>query len=189
MASTAEEGDDSGQVGIDIMVAGVSWQVFSIGLFAILCTEFAWRVRRAGEEDLSDRADFVNLRRSPRFRLFLGAVALATLTIFVRSIFRCAELREGFGGKLANDEVTFMVLEGAMIVIAVGLLTIWHPGWVFKGSWQGASWSLRSKKGKNGGVTTEDMAEPHTLGPERRDWTLRSLVGKRGGQETIASVN
>ena len=61
---------------------------------------------------------------------------MATLAIFVRSVFRCVELREGFRGKLANQQFIFMVLEGRMIVIAVGSLTLWHPGLMFQGIWQ-----------------------------------------------------
>jgi RTA1 like protein len=70
--------------------------------------------------DLSRLSEFAELRRSTKFRVFQGTVALATLAVIVRSVFRCTELKEGFDEKLANEEVTFMVLEGAMIVVAVG---------------------------------------------------------------------
>lgn len=39
-----------------------------------------------------------------------------------------AELEEGFHGRLANDEVLFMILEGPMIIIATTALTAFHPG-------------------------------------------------------------
>ena len=60
------------------------------------------------------------------------------MTIYVRSIFRVAELKSGFDGKLANQEVTFMILEGAMVAIASMALTAFHPGPVFKDSWKSA---------------------------------------------------
>ncbi|ERF73299.1 hypothetical protein EPUS_03132 [Endocarpon pusillum Z07020] len=123
--------DKMRKMGIDIMVAGVSWQVFSLGLLGIFSWEFAWRIRKAGERDLSV------LGGSGCSYQRLG---LAPLAVFVRSVFRCAELREGFRGKLANQQVTFMGLEGGMIVIAVGLLTVWHPGLIFQGTWQHAGW-------------------------------------------------
>ena len=62
---------------------------------------------------------------------------VATIAVFIRSCFRVAELSEGFDGKLANQEVTFMILEGAMVAIASIALTIAHPGMIF-----GAFWSL-----------------------------------------------
>ena len=55
---------------------------------------------------------------------FPPALATATILIFVRSIFRVAELQSGFDSELANDEVALMILEGAMMMLAVGLLTV-----------------------------------------------------------------
>ena len=55
-------------------------------------------------------------------------LAIATVAIFIRSIFRLAELRDGFQSALARDEITFMILEGAMILIACFCLTFFHPG-------------------------------------------------------------
>lgn len=162
------------------MIAGVAWQVVSLGAFGILCAEFAWKVKRASEEELSHKPDFVSLRRTRQFRLFLCALAIATLVVFVRSVFRCVELRQGFDGELANDEVTFMVLEGAMIVIAVALLTIWHPGRVFKGSWQDAAWSLRGKKSNKQEIVPTDGEKGQESG---------GGGGSGSGSETILATN
>ena len=60
----------------------------------------------------------------------------ATITIFVRSCFRVAELSGGFGGHLANDQVTFMVLEGGMVAVAALALTVAHPAFVFGREWR-----------------------------------------------------
>ena len=128
-------------IGKDIMVTGVAWQVFSLALFAILCGEYALKVRNASHIVLNPT--FKGLRNSRRFKAFLCALGLATLTIFTRSVFRCAELSGGFHGPLANQEVTFMILEGAMISIAVISLTVCHPGLVFKNAWHTADWSMR----------------------------------------------
>lgn len=61
---------------------------------------------------------------------------VATITIFIRSCFRVAELKDGFGGHLANDEVAFMILEGAMVAVAALALTLVHPGFVFGRNWK-----------------------------------------------------
>jgi hypothetical protein len=72
------------------------------------------------------------------------ALALATICIFIRSVFRVVELSAGFSGKLANDEVTYMVLEGAMIIIASVALTVMHPGFGFgKQAWEEGDWHFR----------------------------------------------
>ena len=49
----------------------------------------------------------------------------------------------GFGGKLANQEVSFMILEGAMIVVACISLTALHPGIVFEKCWEKMRFSPR----------------------------------------------
>ena len=74
------------------------------------------------------------------------ALGLATTCILIRSSFRVAELSQGFHGALANQQVTFMVLEGAMIIIAVCALTAYHPGVAFNGAWAKANFHLRSSK-------------------------------------------
>jgi hypothetical protein len=54
--------------------------------------------------------------------------AFAFLFILIRSCFRVAELAHGFEGKLANEEVPSMILEGGMMILAVFLMTAFHPG-------------------------------------------------------------
>jgi hypothetical protein len=73
-----------------------------------------------------------------------SALAFATLFILIRSCFRVAELSGGFGSSLANDEITFMVLEGGMIISATLALTIFHPGRAFDGGWAKAGYKFRT---------------------------------------------
>ncbi|KAL4736085.1 RTA1 like protein-domain-containing protein [Aspergillus similis] len=147
IASTADDDDkDMSDLGINIMIAGLAWQVASLLIFTAMSTYFFIRVRRAPGADFN--LDFESLRRSRYFKGSLWALSIATLVIIVRSVFRCAELSEGFDGELANDEVTFMILEATMIGIAVICLTVFHPGVVWKGQWNQAVWSTRGKSGK-----------------------------------------
>ncbi|EED20880.1 sphingoid long-chain base transporter, putative [Talaromyces stipitatus ATCC 10500] len=91
--------------------------------------------------------DFASLRTSRKWHIFLVCQGLATICIYIRCIFRVAELSGGFNGHLANDEVTFMVLEGAMITIATAALSFWgHPGIGFAGRWDELNYPLFSKK-------------------------------------------
>ncbi|KAL8798928.1 MAG: hypothetical protein Q9182_006275 [Xanthomendoza sp. 2 TL-2023] len=113
------------QTGINIMIAGLVFQVVSLTVFAILCADFFWSVKKHGGV-------------SSRFNLFIGSLSIATLAIYIRSIFRVAELQGGFQGHLANDQVTFMILEGTMIAIASIALTLPHPGMIF-----GRNWNLK----------------------------------------------
>lgn len=74
-----------------------------------------------------------------------SALAVSTIAIFIRSLYRVVELSGGFGGALANNQATFMVLEGPMLILAVLAMTVFHPGICFNEHWAAAGWRLRSK--------------------------------------------
>jgi hypothetical protein len=61
-----------------------------------------------------------------------------------------AELKDGFGGKIANNQAEFMVLEGPMIFIAAFALTLCHPGIAFGGSdiWKATGFSKKATKAR-----------------------------------------
>ncbi|MCJ1477671.1 hypothetical protein MMC13_006344 [Lambiella insularis] len=140
------------QLGINVMIAGLGWQVASLCLFIVACGDLAWRIRqRSAEVDHKT----TTLRTSFKFKAFLCALGVATLTIFIRSCFRVAELSQGFHGPLANQEITFMVLEGAMIVIAITALTTFHPGVCFEGYWAAADFGLKGRKKQRANVDGE----------------------------------
>ncbi|KAK0653654.1 Sphingoid long-chain base transporter RSB1 [Lasiodiplodia hormozganensis] len=131
-ATADRDQPDLNQAGINIMIAGLASQVASLAVFMALCIEYGLRVRK--NSDMLDPA-FAGLRKSFMFRAFMFSIAIATITIFIRCVYRVAELNEGFNGHLANDEVLFMILEGPMIIIACIVLTVGHPGIAFAGRW------------------------------------------------------
>jgi hypothetical protein len=67
LATTAE----SGLTGVHVMVAGLSFQVASLILFAIVCADFAWNVRK-------NRATAPSIE-SQTFKLFLCGITPVTL--------------------------------------------------------------------------------------------------------------
>jgi len=163
IAATANTGSGS-NAGRYIMIAGLAWQVLSLAVYFALWAEFVFRVKRSNE-NLKD-ARFTALRESKKFKLFNYALAIATILIFIRCVYRIVELQGGFTGTVASNQVAFMILEGPMIILAVLVLTILHPGRVFDGSWQDAGWSLRKSKSKPEGeleghehVTTKGVTE------------------------------
>lgn len=150
------------QTGINIMIAGLAFQVVSLVLFVALCSEFAWRISK-----LNSSTPTSSVTETKLFKRFLVgqstftpgigiaantgvALSLATICILIRCIFRVAELSDGFNGKLANQEVTFMVLEGAMVVIACLALTAYHPGKCFQGEWAAANFRMRGQTVQSG---------------------------------------
>lgn len=169
LAATQDASDPS-RTGVNIMIAGLAWQVVSLTIFIALSMEFVYRAHKARESDLN--FDFFDLRKRTMFRLLPYAIAVATVTIYIRCVFRVAELKDGFGGALANDQTAFMILEGPMIIIATVALTVCHPGIAFGNaqSWAAANWTWK-KNNKSGNnhirmvsqeTTTPSIAESET---------------------------
>jgi hypothetical protein len=148
MAASQDKSDPS-RDGVDIMIAGLAFQVVSLTVFIGLAVDFIIAARKARESDMNFA--FFDLRRRFMFRVFSWALALATITIYIRCVFRVAELWDGFSSDLANDEVMFMIFEGPMIMIAVLALTICHPGIAFgnSSSWRESNWTWKKKNNSN----------------------------------------
>ncbi|EPS44782.1 hypothetical protein H072_1234 [Dactylellina haptotyla CBS 200.50] len=131
IAATSEDRAGT-QVGTNITIAGLAWQVFTMTLFMALCGEFAWRCyQRRDSFDESQRS----FRESKRFKYFLIALGAATLFIYVRCIYRVAEMADGWGGRLMANETYFLVLEGLMVILACLVLNVFHPGICFQASY------------------------------------------------------
>jgi hypothetical protein len=136
LASTADN-QTSLNRGTNIMIGGLSFQVFSLLLFMGLCVDIMLSIHSAGKSGkFSLNPDCAHIRSRGIFTFFLYAIGISTVAIFVRSVFRVAELSKGFHGPLDNQQITYMVLEGVMIILAVTVLTIGHPGWAFDGLWK-----------------------------------------------------
>lgn len=97
----------------NILLAGLSFQVFSFFLFIIVFVAFLWRSRNATTRD---------------FKTFAAATGVATLAVYLRTIFRLAETAEGLMETLSTHEVYFGCLEFLPIVVAVYVFIWWHPG-------------------------------------------------------------
>jgi len=146
IADTAPDSDpDLKQTGIDVMIAGLVLQCISLAVFLAVALDFFVRVWRRGADTRVPSRNA--LRAKFAFKAFLVSLLIATLAILARSIFRAMELWGGFEGELWNNETEFLVLDGAMIALAVVLLSVLHPGPAFGAEWHTANWSLRSKKG------------------------------------------
>jgi hypothetical protein len=73
-----------------------------------------------------------------------------------------AELSDGFEGKLARQQTTYMILDAMMVGIAGILLTVFHPGVCFQEYWNIANFNVRSKKRNKADVEKESATPPYT---------------------------
>lgn len=93
------------QVGINIAIAGLSFQVFTLSIFSLLSIDFALTYMRKRGDD----------RLSREFKVFASFLALAVVLILARCVFRIDELSHGYTGvkaKLVHDQGLFIGLEG-----------------------------------------------------------------------------
>ncbi|KAF2641186.1 sphingoid long-chain base transporter RSB1 [Massarina eburnea CBS 473.64] len=128
LASTADAGSTLMDVGTNLMIAGVVFQVVVLGIFGLLLLEYS--LRTYGHRDQLSHEATAYLHDT-KFRLFVGAIFVAYLSILTRCIYRIPELSGGWGSDLMRNEPEFIALEGAMIVLAIGVLTVFHPGFCF----------------------------------------------------------
>ncbi|KAH7138385.1 parasitic phase-specific protein PSP-1 [Dendryphion nanum] len=104
-------------VGVNISKAGLIFQVVVLTLFLILFVDYLLAYRRKH-----------GLNLPKRMHVFLGFMFLAVFFILIRCVYRIVELKDGYFGPLFREQVEFMVLEAAIICIAVLCLNIGHPG-------------------------------------------------------------
>ena len=119
------------------MIAGLVFQVVILLVFMTCSADFAlnvWRrQRKYGADRAFDQSEAARrVRGSFLFKTFLGALALSTVCIFVRSIFRVAELSGGWDGPLMARQDLFIGFEGVLIVVACFILNVFHPSVCFK---------------------------------------------------------
>ncbi|GAM83006.1 hypothetical protein ANO11243_009920 [Dothideomycetidae sp. 11243] len=160
IAATAAGGSTLQNTGVDLMLGGISFQVVSLFCCLILSFDLALcadRTRRRttleGHRDRSGH-DARNL-----IGYFSFTIIAATLFIFVRCCFRVAELKGGFSGPVANNQGLFMALEGPMVMLAVIVLAVSHPGRCFGGhlGWQAANWTWKNQQARREMETKGDL--------------------------------
>ncbi|KAL2868252.1 RTA1 domain-containing protein [Aspergillus lucknowensis] len=125
MASSAASKENGNTTpGTNIMVAGIIFQMASITIFVLCAADFVRRTLRR------------NLLQSMTGSIvpLLGAMIFSVICIYIRSIYRTIELLEGWSGYLITTERFFYALDGAMMVLAVAVFNILHPGWFLPGA-------------------------------------------------------
>ncbi|KAF1836383.1 RTA1-domain-containing protein [Decorospora gaudefroyi] len=174
MASIATINGRNPERGNNVMIAGLAFQVATLLFFILLASDFAWRTCRRqnnfGQTAVEHQR--AKLRSSWSFKAFLGTLSLSTLLIFTRCVFRVAELSEGWGGHLAITQKYFIGLEGAVIIVAVILLNICHPGFCFKD----AQPSKRRESAHNhGDESRTELVDIGVASDERRGRVLEEI--------------
>ncbi|KAJ7641551.1 RTA1-like protein [Roridomyces roridus] len=116
------------QLGSNIMLGGIIFQFVAIIAYAALASDFFWHYskdRPVHADVTRDRGCF-----ELKMKTMVGALAFSTLVLFIRSIYRIIELAGGWHGRIIQTEVYFNVLDGGMVVLAIVVINLAHPGWL-----------------------------------------------------------
>lgn len=126
LAATAS----NGEMGRHLLLAGLAFQTVSMVFFQFLWFYLIINIFKAWRSDRVPpfNPEYLHIRERGVLPYFIVSVSIAVMLIFVRSIYRLAELAEGWDSKLIIDERYFMVLEALMIVLATFCMTVLHPG-------------------------------------------------------------
>ncbi|KAG8911307.1 hypothetical protein FRC00_006733 [Tulasnella sp. 408] len=133
------------------MVAGIIIQMAAITIYCIVQGDYLWRVitdrpvrRRSNpsggvtpQSDVEGASNTVTLekqavsgraRLTPNIKSMLLGLVIATVFIYIRSIYRTIELLDGWDGAVYVNQKLFNSLDGMPIFVAMFVLNVFHPG-------------------------------------------------------------
>ncbi len=100
-------------IGTNLMISGIVWQVATLLVFIGLVVDYALSTRRAWS-DVNPEAKV--LLQQTKFRGFLVALAVAFVAVFLRCVYRIAEMVGGWANPIMRDEIGFDIMEGMYVV-------------------------------------------------------------------------
>ncbi|KAM5368476.1 hypothetical protein ACJZ2D_009546 [Fusarium nematophilum] len=147
VSSVATGGEEPNQdlldVGSGLLVAGVVFQMANMVFCGGLMLLYIWRRRRAikngaarlhssgGELAQPGPGEKVTRASDKKTKTFVYAITAAYVAIIIRCVYRIPEMQMGWGSDLMQNETTFLILDGGMILISVWTLTLFHPYFFF----------------------------------------------------------
>jgi hypothetical protein len=110
IASSADKGDRKKvQIGNNVIIAGIAFQVVTMALCGLLTLDFALRyIRRTKAAGKT-----INWTSINRPGIFCITSFFAYVFVLIRCIYRIPEMAGGWGGPKMRHEAEFMVLDGA----------------------------------------------------------------------------
>lgn len=109
MAGSSDGDDVKLDLGTNLMIAGIVFQVATLLVFCSLVVDYIIRTRR-NWATVSEDAKAVGATK--QFKRFSWALCVAFTGVFLRSVYRIAELAPGWATPIMRDEISFIILEG-----------------------------------------------------------------------------
>jgi len=133
IASSAFEKGKSSTKGSHVMVLGIIIQLIAMTLYVAVAAEFFTRYYldkpfRAPATHHSSSTSAIRPRVSRNITQILIGMIIATSLLFIRCIYRTAELLDGFRGPIQTNQTLFDVLDPTPILLGLVALNVFNPG-------------------------------------------------------------
>ncbi|KAF9790457.1 RTA1-domain-containing protein [Thelephora terrestris] len=129
IAATAAGNNKDPTMGGRIMLGGIVFQMIAITGYMILAIEFIFRYLNDKPFQRPDNEPPTgNYYLDKKMKTMLLGTSFSSLAIYVRSVYRTIELTDGWNGRIITTEIYFNTMDGAMIVLAMYCLNVFHPG-------------------------------------------------------------
>lgn len=125
-------------LGANIMLAGIVFQLVAMLVFSTLAAEYFYRFIndrpvRDKDSSLGIRDSMATAVHNPRpwdrrLKLMVVGICISTLFLVVRAIYRTIELGDGWNGKVLHTQVYFTVFDAAMVAVSTYALNVFNPG-------------------------------------------------------------
>ena len=125
---------DNLKMGSNLTLAGIILQFLCVLAYTVFLVDFCRRYyynipfRRIGYTD--DRMGLYDGKEKLKLTLMLTMLSSTTILVIIRSIYRIAELSNGFESEIAKTQVLFDVLDGAMMLISYYITIGLHPAFL-----------------------------------------------------------
>ncbi|KPM34661.1 hypothetical protein AK830_g11912 [Neonectria ditissima] len=122
--------------GVKITAAGLGIQAAM--LLACSALHF-WFTLGLSTQRASIDSSHSRVYTSSKFKRFLMGMEIASALLIVYSVYRIVEFAGGVPGTLFQNQAAFMILGGAIPLLAAIVLTVLHPGIAFGDAWSATS--------------------------------------------------
>ncbi|THH31715.1 hypothetical protein EUX98_g2481 [Antrodiella citrinella] len=114
-------------LGGHIMLGGIIFQLIALVVFMTIASEYFYRY-------ITDRPlrnaeqGFGRVEWGRKMKVFTGALIFIAVMILIRSIYRTAELADGWTGRIITTQIYFNLLDGMVVLLAIFTMNFFHPG-------------------------------------------------------------
>ncbi|TCD71025.1 hypothetical protein EIP91_000524 [Steccherinum ochraceum] len=134
LAATASTQSGS-NLGGNIMLGGIVFQLdgqTAVSMLAFASVAFEYYIRHTSGRSIRLAHGSRRAEINGRMNLLLCSLVFIVTCILIRSVYRTAELADGWNGRIITTEWPFNVFDGAMILLAMYTMNLFHPGYLMK---------------------------------------------------------